>query len=313
MASKNIVSKFITKPLGNFVDSEKFHFAHLAIDGIDNEPVFARNAPGQREEEVCLFNKSVATGDEYLAMLAEKIESGINNHSSFPVVRFADGEYEFYNGSLKCNGLYQQAESVTAIKDAFPSHADSLRYLASSGVLAPLVFPGNVREHRGLRALFGKKNGNDMAIRFLKFLAHNHIKLTEKNYIPFYSVYSYLSSNRFARAVDGKTVCIVNSDFNAESCAAWFGRAGAHPKLVHVPIPHSYVATQWDSMREEAFRNVPENPDCFMVGAGVGALQICVDAARRFSAPAIDSGHILNMMNDLESKSQGPRLFTFRR
>jgi len=66
-------------------------------------------------------------------------------------------------------------------------------------------------------------------------------------------------------------------------------------------------------MREDVFRNVPENPGCFMVGAGIGALQVCVDAARRFSAPAIDLGHILNMMNDLERKSQGPRLFTFRR
>jgi hypothetical protein len=73
------------------------------------------------------------------------------------------------------------------------------------------------------------------------------------------------------------------------------------------------VATRWDSMREEVFLTVPENPDLFMVGAGVGALQVCVDAARRFSAPAIDSGHILNVMNDLERKSQGPRLYTYRR
>ena len=131
--------------------------------------------------------------------------------------------------------------------------------------------------------------------------------------MPFYCVYSYLSSTRFAQALDGKTVCIVNSDFNAAACIAWFERAGSRPKLVHVPIPASYVATRWDSMREEAFRHVPEKPDCFMVGAGVGALEVCVDAARRFSAPAIDSGHILNMMNDLESKSAGPRLYTYRR
>ena len=66
-------------------------------------------------------------------------------------------------------------------------------------------------------------------------------------------------------------------------------------------------------MRDEVLRNVPENPDCFMVGAGVGALEVCVDASRLYSAPAIDSGHILNMMNDLEFKSAGPRLYTFRR
>ena len=302
-----------TSSLDYLLGCDHFHFARLAIDGIDNEPVFAINAPGQREEEICLFHKSVASGDAYMALLANRIEAGMNKHVPLPVVRFADGEYAFYSGSLKCNGLYHQAESVAAIKAAFPVHVEALRYLAASGIVAPLVFPGNIREPRGLSALFGKKDGKDLAIRFLKFLAHNNVRLTETNYIPFYCVYSYLSSQRFAQAVDGKTVCIVNSDFNATACAAWFERAGSRPKLVHVPIPDSYVATQWDSMRESVFQSVPEAPNCFMVGAGVGALQICADAARRFSAPAIDSGHILNMMNDLERKSQGPRLFTFRR
>lgn len=298
--------------LGNLVQSG-FRFDRLLVEGIDNSPVFARHGAGLQGEEVCLFHESVLSGDAYIALLADRIESGVKKHTSLPVVRFADGEYAFYNGSLKCNGLYKQAESIATIKAAFPAHAEALRYLASSGILAPLIFPGNTQERRGLRALFGKKDGKDLAIRFLKFLDHNHIKITETNYIPFYCVYSYLSSTRFAKAVDGKTVCIVNSDFNEAACAAWFARAGSHPRLVHVPIPASYVATRWDSMREEVLRNVPQNPDCFMVGAGVGALEVCVDAARRFSAPAIDAGHILNMMNDLESKSAGPRLFTFRR
>jgi hypothetical protein len=302
-----------TRPFDQFSGGERFHFARLSIAGIDNEPVLAINAPGQREEEICLFHKSVASGDAYMGLLAGRIEAGLKKHVPLPVVRFADGEYAFYSGSLKCNGLYRQAESVAAIKAAFPAHVEALSYLAASGIVAPLVFPGNTRERRGLRALFGKGDGKDLAIQFLKLLAHNHIQLTETNYIPFYCVYSYLSSTRFAQAVDGKTVCIVNSDFNAAACAAWFERAGSHPKLVHVPIAASYVATQWDSMREAVFRSVPENPDCFMVGAGVGALQICVDAARRFSVPAMDSGHILNMMNDMESKSAGPRLYTFRR
>jgi hypothetical protein len=299
--------------LGRVIQGEKFFFNRLVIEGIDNSPVFALHGAGLQKEETCLFHKSVASGDAYVALLADRIETGMNNRSPLPVVRFADGEYAFYNGSLKCNGLYHQAESVAAIEAAFPAHAEAMRYLAANGVFAPLVFPGNTRERRGLRALFGKKDGKDLAIRFLQFLARYRIKLDATNYIPFYCVYSYLSSKRFAQAVDGKTVCIVNSDFNEAACTAWFERAGSHPKLVHVPIPASYVATRWDSMREEAFRHVPANPDCFMVGAGVGALEVCVDAARRYSAPAIDSGHILNMMNDLESKSAGPRLYTYRR
>ncbi len=299
--------------LGQFLEGGGFQFNRLAIEGIDNTPVFEVNVSDMPLQEICPFHESVPSGDAYMALMANRIEAGMKNHTPLPVVRFADGEYAFYSGSLKCNGLYRQAESVAAIKAAFPAHVEALHYLAASGIMAPLIFPGNMRERRGLRALFGKKDGRDWAIHFLKFLARHEIRLAQTNYIPFYCVYAYLSSTRFAKAVDGKTVCVVNSDFNEAACTAWFERAGSRPKLVHVPIPASYVATQWDSMREEAFRHVPEKPDCFMVGAGVGALEVCVDAARRFSAPAIDSGHILNMMNDLESKSQGPRLYTFRR
>ena len=299
--------------LARLLEGTGFQFKRLTIEGIDNTPVFEVNVRDMPLQEICLFHESVPSGDAYMALLADRVEAGMKNHTPLPVVRFADGEYAFYSGSLKCNGLYRQAESVAAIKAAFPAHAEALRLLADFGILAPLVFPGNTHDRRGLRALFGKKDGRDWAILFLQFLARNHIRLTGSNYVPFYCVYSYLSSTRFAQAVDGKTVCVVNSDFNEAACTAWFERAGSRPKLVHVPIPDSYVATQWDSMREDVFRNVPQNPDCFMVGAGAGALQVCVDAARRFMVPAIDSGHILNMMNDLERKSQGPRLFTFRR
>lgn len=302
----------VDMPLRKLVQGA-FRFDRLVIDGIDNNPVFALHGAGLQKEEINLFHKSIPSGDAYMALLADRIEAGMKNHSSLPVVRFADGEYAFYSGSLKCNGLYRQAESVEAIRSAIPAHIESLQYLASQGIMSPLVFPGNVQPPRGIRTLFRKKIGNDTALCFLEVLAKNSLKLTASNYIPFYVVYACLSSTRFARTVDGKTLCIVNSDFNEEACAAWFARAGSHPRLVHVPIPASYVATQWHSMREDVFRNTPENVDCFMVGAGVGALEVCVDAARRFSVPAIDSGHILNMMNDLESKSQGSRLFTFRR
>ncbi|MEI8371584.1 MAG: hypothetical protein WCJ35_01995 [Planctomycetota bacterium] len=144
-------------------------------------------------------------------------------------------------------------------------------------------------------------------------MSKNGVALTESNYIPFYVVYAYLSSSQFAAVTDGKTVCIVTADFDADACAAWFALAGSRPKLVHVPISDSYVATRWNTMRDQVFNTITAKPDCFMVGAGVGALQIRADAAKRFSVPAIDSGHILNMMNNLEKKSQGPRLFTFRR
>jgi hypothetical protein len=66
-------------------------------------------------------------------------------------------------------------------------------------------------------------------------------------------------------------------------------------------------------MRDEVLRAVPQDVDLCLVGAGVGALRVCADISRRFSVPALDAGHALNMMNDMERKSMGPRLYTIHR
>lgn len=291
----------------------EFVFRQLAFDGIDNGPVFAAHGQGLRAEETCVFHRTVPSGDAYVALLAGRVEAAIKNRAALPVVRFADGEYAFYGGSLKCNGLYQQAENVAAIRAALPAHLKALKELSETGLLAPLLFPGNTRKRSLGEKLLGKKKGTDGGLRFLEFLASGEVSLTGANYIPFYAVYAYLSGARFAAAVDGKKVCVVNSDFNAKECASWFARAGSYPLLFHAPLPDSFVATRWASMAESVLGAIPDDVDCIMTGAGVGALEVCVDAARRLRVPAIDSGHIINAMNGLESKSRGPRLFTFRR
>jgi hypothetical protein len=296
-------------PLPGLANPTDFQFAPLRITGINNEPVLAANSPAQREEETCLFHQSIATGDAYVQRLTDRLAAAIREHKPLPVIRFADGEYEFYRQSLKCNGLYQQAESVAAIRTALPRHATALREVAATGVLAPLLFPGNMRR----RSWFRKTTGNDLAWRFLDWVARQDVALTGENYIPFYAVYACLSAPSFAAFLDGKTVAVVNSHFNGAACAEWFAAAGAQPRLVHVPLPESYVATRWETMRNAVFTAVPAKTDCFLVGAGIGALLVCADLARQFAAPAIDAGHIVNVMNDLERKSKGPRLFTHRR
>lgn len=290
-----------------------FRFASLVVAGIDNSRAVERFGPGIRAEEVCLFHEEVASGDAYTEMLGERVTTGMRNRTGTPIVRFADGEYAFYRGSLRCNGLYEQAESVEAIRKAIPAHAEDLRYVAETGLLAPLVFPGNVARKRAPFPRFWKSVGDDGAARFLEFLREHGVRLTRTNYIPFYVVYAYLTSGAFAAAVDGKKVCILNSDIHLPSCTAWFFALSSRPVLVPVPIPASYVATRWDSMRDEVLRTVPPDADLCLVGAGVGALRVCADIGRRFSIPALDAGHALNMMNDMEKKSDGARLFTDHR
>jgi len=293
--------------------SPRFRFDALVVTGIDNSPAVERFGPGIREQETCLLHETAPSGDACVAMLSERVRSGISDRKGMPVVRFADGEYAFYAGSLRCNGLYEQAESSDAIRRSIPAHAEDLRYVAETGILAPLVFPGNIGPVRRKFPEFWKRSGDDGAAFFLEFLRGHGVRLSETNYVPFYVVYAYLTSRAFAATVDGRKVCILNSDIDMASCATWFAALSSRPSLVPVPIPASYVATRWDSMRDEVLRAVPPDVDLCLVGAGVGALRVCADISRRCSVPALDAGHALNMMNDMEKKSMGPRLYSVHR
>lgn len=291
----------------------RFRFDALAVTGIDNSPVVERFGPGIRDQETCLLHEAVPSGDACVGMLAERVRKGMSERVGTPVVRFADGEYAYYGLSLGCNGLYEQAESVEAIRKSIPAHAEDLRYVAGTGILAPLVFPGNIGPARRKFPAFWKRSGEDGAARFLEFLRGHGVLFGGTNYVPFYVVYAYLTSRAFAASVDGRKVCILNSDIDMASCVAWFSALASRPSLVPVPIPASYVATRWNSMRDEVLRAVPPDTDLCLVGAGVGALRVCADLSRRFSIPALDAGHALNMMNDMEKKSMGPRLYTMHR
>ncbi len=298
----------------DLISSQTFRFENLTLNGIDNTPILKINVPEMIEQETCLFHRDVASGDDYFKLLHNEIKRRISDHEAMPIVRFADGEYAFYQNSLHCNGLYQQAESVEAIKKAMPLHIEALKILAKSGKFASLIYPGNIRqEKKGVFSFFRKSKGDDSALKFIEFLFNHNIELTNKNYIPFYIVYAYLTSTDFGNLVNGKKICIVNSECNMDACRQWFAQFSSYPDIVFTEIPDSYVATRWESMKENFLSQVPSDVDLCLVGAGVGSILVCIDVAKRFSIPAIDAGHVLNMMNGREDKSNGPRLYTIHK
>jgi len=296
------------------LDSGEFRFARLDLPDIDNGPVVRAYAPEILEEETCLFHRGVAEGVDYLALLHNFVERGMTERKPAPVVRFADGEYAFYKLTLGCNGLYRQAESVEAIRKAMPLHIDAFRRLTASGKMAPLIFPGNIGRVRK-RAFFSffRRSEEVSSASFLNFLQGHGIALTGENYIPFYAVYAYLTSEAFARLVDGKRLCILNAEYNPDACREWFARFASKPEIVFTEIPAEYVATRWEAMREGILGRIPPNTDLCLAGAGVGALMVCVDAAASYAIPVLDAGHVLKMMNGGEDKSKGLRMYTLRK
>ena len=298
--------------LEDLIYSKIFRFDHLDIKDIDNEPAVKIFSESVLEQEICLFANTVSV-ERLLQDAHEKIMNALRNHRPLPVVRFADGEYAFYRYTLGCNGLYKQAESIEAIKKAMPLYLAAMGYLSGHGVFAPLVFPGNSQVPSTNLFAIKTQKPDSTGAAFLDFMQENRIPLTADNYIPFYAVYAYLSSADFAAAVNGRNICILNSEYNEESCRNWFIRQNSSPNLMFVSIPREYVATRWDEVKIPILNKIPDGTDLCIVGAGVGALLICRDVAERFSIPAIDAGHVLNMMNDRVDKSNGARLYTLRR
>jgi len=296
------------------LESGEFRFARLDLQDIDNEPVIMSSVPEIVEQENCLFHRSVAQGADYLERLHNFVEDGVMGHKPAPVVRFADGEYAFYKLTLGCNGLYRQAESVDAIRKVMPLHIDAFRKLAASGKMAPLIFPGNIG-HKGRHGFFSflRRSEEVSSVSFLNFLRNHGIAWTDKHYVPFYVVYAYLTSEAFARLVDGRKLCIINAEYDPDACRGWFARFESRPETVFIEIPAEYVATRWETMRDRVLEQIPSDADLCLVGAGVGALLVCVDAAVRCSMPVLDAGHVLNMMNGREDKSKGPRMYTLRK
>ena len=301
----------MSSTLKRLTRSGEFSFRRLDVTGIDNGPVLAANPPDMRLEEKCLFHRSVIDGDAYVSRFGSLVEEALRERRSLPVVRFADGEYAYYAEDLRCNGLYQQAESVEAIRLSIPWHADALRTVAANGVLSPLLYPGNCRSFpRGLRSLLSGWRANDTGIRFCEFIASHGVCLAEENYVPFYAVYAYLASRRFKEAVNGRRLALLGSGCDVDRCRAWFEEAGSRPELRVVDIPDSCVATRWPAKRDGVLAAIPPDTELALVGAGIGALPVCVDASAVISGPVLDAGHVLNMMNDDAARSGGSRLYT---
>jgi hypothetical protein len=298
--------------LNRLIESREFRFDRLELEGIDNSPAISDYGSEMIEQETCLFHRDVSSGEDYFEMLHTFIGKGLSEGNAAPVVRFADGEYAFYADSLDCNGLYQQAESVDAIKKIMPIHIEALKILSQKGKLAPLIYPGNIQDKRKnlFQFFLAKYRSNDSALRFVELLFYNKIKLTGINYVPFYIVYAYLTSKRFIETVDDKKLCIINSKCNIDSCRQWFARFSSYPNIAFTEIPGSYMATQWESIKKDVFNKIPPESDICLVGAGIGSLLVCVDVAQEFSIPVIDAGHVLNMINNCEDKSGGARLYT---
>jgi hypothetical protein len=234
----------------------------------------------------------------------KKLCNAVFDKSPFPVVRFADGEYSFYNNSLKCNGLYKQVENYFKLFVYKKLHKKYLIDLSKIGYFAPLINENYIRK----KYYFGNP-----LFKFLNFLTRSSITLSNNNYFPFYFLYKYLFSELFSNFLSNKNVLLINSSFNKEKAYSYFNNSGANNiNLKYVKIPAEYASSQIDNILGRVKKMSGENIDIAFVGAGLCALPICVEVSKTLSIPSIDGGHFLNIINSKVESSNGARLFTNR-
>lgn len=299
------------KELLEAYQSAGFSFRTLGIRGIDNSEALAIS-PFLSDQEVALMASDMLDGDAYLQQIEGAVRSAVEQRKALPMVRFADGEYWFYSLSLRCNGLYRQAESVKHIRAAIPEHIRALQYVSENGFLCPLVFPQNAfPKKRKLRDVLRGKNRGGSALDLLLLLDRNGVQLNSKNYMPFYVIYAYLASTSFFSLVNGRKVCLINSDVDLKNARDWFSRHNSNPELCHVPVPEKYMATRWPEVKDDVLRQIPDDVDLCLAGAGIGAALICASVAAEKSCPVIDAGHIFNIIHNNEKKRGRPRLFMY--
>jgi N-acetylglucosaminyl-diphospho-decaprenol L-rhamnosyltransferase len=277
---------------------------------LDNSSILVNSSKGMMKELFSLTHRSKLSLSENISFLDLTISRSIIEKAGLPVVRFADGEYSFYFGSMACNGLYKQAENLEEILISIPRHMQSIKVVSTNGILAPLFHDGNMKEKISFRKKLKGYQPIGCAGSFLDLISLFNINLHRDNYVPFYSVYAYLTSSLFLKTCHQKKICLLNSDYNAKAAQTWFSRCGQEIFIEHVELPHQFLATRWIEFREKILNKIPRDSALCLVGGRIGALEVCVDISTTLSIPAIDGGHVLNMINDKISKSAGPRLFT---
>ena len=289
--------------------SEGFCFESIDDERLANQKIISQR-PKLARETISLVHSSRTSLQANVQYLHERILAAMAMREALPIIRFADGEYAFYSLSLACNGLYKQARSRQEIQAVLAKHIHALEYVQAKGFIAPLIFPGNLQFSPSLKKILGLKEKPGSALSFIRLLSSHGIRLTPDHYIPFYAIYAYLTSNTFLSACGGKNICILNSDLNMKLANEWFNKGGSGARVSYVCIPSEYVAISWQQYKNDILLQIPRETDICLVGAGIGSLEVCADVSQSFSIPAIDAGHVINMINSRVDKSAGARLFT---
>jgi len=255
------------------------------------------------KRKVYLFeeqNCDILLNDFYTRLL-----NVIKNRQHFPVVRLADGEYQFLLGKNEFNlrkptkvllrnligelvrKIFKQkfeARSKTYTSGVYDTselghvkskYSKCLKHVSANGVLAlyTVIKPDFYTEH--------------YLPKLWNFFEEQSIKLNSKNYIPFYFIYIILTNKKYSEIYQDRHVHLITS-FDE------FRKLKINKSLISLGVKRitwtklSRDKSLFDTLDVDA---IPSDVDIIFVGAGVGKVNI-FNQLCSLSVPIIDAGYI---------------------
>lgn len=246
-----------------------------------------------------------------LEALFQSVMNAMSERTELPILRVADGEFQFLLGKNEWNlrkpkielfrniigswyraiiGTTFEAKSRTYSSGRYTkdehdlvakTYRECLHYIASKGILAIYtITKPNFYTEQYLE-------------KFFRFLDASDAKITNNNYVPFYFVYILLTNPKYNDIYKGKNIHLV-SGFD-------FKKKENIEKSLHALGATSVTWTQI-SQNRSLFdtidpSSIPPKADIVFVGGGVGKTNI-FNQLRGINCPIVDAGYIFEIWND---------------
>ena len=243
--------------------------------------------------------------DNLLDAFYNKIDNLIGRKEHFPIIRIADGEFQFLLGKNEFNlrkpfhklvvhlirQLFEkilkpkfEAKSRTYTSGVY-NHSDRynvknqysecLKYISEKGVLAlyTTIKPGFYTEQY-LASLFS-------------FFERESININENNYIPFYFIYIILTNKKYSNIYKDKDIHLITSFDNERKI-----------KIEKTLKSFGDKSVTWTKISRDRslfdiidLGGISKNVDVVFIGAGIGKVNI-FNQLKKIPAIIIDAGYI---------------------
>ena len=255
--------------------------------------------------------------DDLLDAFYKKIDNLIGRKEHFPIIRIADGEFQFLLGKNEFNlrkplyllvknlagELYRklfrvkfEARSRTYTSGVYSQsdrhnvknqYSECLKHISEKGILAlyTIIKPGFYTEQY-LPHLFS-------------FFDKYNINLNENNYIPFYYIYIILTNNKYSKIYKDKNVHLITS-FDDERKS----------KIERTLKSLGVKSITWTNISRDRSlfdtvnaNDIDQNVDIIFVGAGIGKVNI-FNQLKSVKTLIIDVGYIFETWQEPELKKE---------